>query len=52
MKVQKQEERQIQKSVWVGGKEKSWESEKHTLLREEVWSFDWRSQGFARSSFW
>jgi hypothetical protein len=23
MKVQKQEERQIQKSVWVGGKEKS-----------------------------
>lgn len=53
MKAQKQEERRRQKSVvWVGGNEKSWESERHTVLRKEGWSFDWRIQGFTRSSFW
>jgi hypothetical protein len=33
MKAQKQEERQRQKNVWVGSNEKSWESERHTILR-------------------
>jgi hypothetical protein len=36
--------------VWVGGNEKSWESEWHTIWWQEGW-YSNKSQGSARSSF-